>query len=86
MLIKQKYIKVIFWTLALAVMVLALMPLIPLLLHKQQERSLLLTNEGIETTIGKKNGKIPWSKIRILVKNSRVPLKVTNVPLKVTDH
>lgn len=44
-------------------LVLSVMPLIPLIMHKKHVKSLSITNEGIETTIGKKQGKIPWNKI-----------------------
>ena len=40
-----------------------LMFLFPIIMHKPQPRLLEVNEEGIETIIGKKSGKIEWSKI-----------------------
>jgi hypothetical protein len=49
-------------------LILSIMPLIPLIFHKKDERSLLVTDDGIETTIGTRHGVIPWNKIAHLEK------------------
>jgi hypothetical protein len=43
--------------------VLAILPIYPLIRFKPHERTLTITIEGISTTIGKRQGEIPWSRI-----------------------
>jgi uncharacterized membrane protein YobD (UPF0266 family) len=48
----------------------AILPLIPMIFHKSNTRVLLIEPDGIETTIGNKHAKIPWSKIRNVQKDN----------------
>lgn len=50
-------------SLGIGFLFLSLMPLIPIIMHKKHERSMWITDEGIETIIAKKHKKIPWNKI-----------------------
>jgi hypothetical protein len=51
------------WAAVAAFGVLAILPIYPLIRLKRHERTLTITIEGISTTIGKRHGEIPWSKI-----------------------
>ena len=50
--------------------VVAILPFIPLILHKASTRVLAIKPEGIETSIGNKHAIIPWNEIKNIEKDT----------------
>ena len=51
-----------------AVVVLALLPLYPLIMFKPQERRLTIDEHGVTSSIGGRRGSVPWGKVSEVVR------------------